>query len=648
MSSIDGTDGNDSLLGTSGNDTILGGAGDDTINGAGGNDSIDAGTGADKVIWNDTDNGGTSSTLIGGYGGEDFNSNPYFFAGGDTLSLNSSSGPHEGLTVTLTDSESGTATNAQGDHVSFTGFERIETGGGNDSIDGSGATYAHLNSDDHGIGMRIDSGAGDDTVIGSSMTDYIRTGDGNDLIHGGDGNDVTETGAGDDTVYGEGGDDGIRWGGVFSNSDIGNDVYDGGSGYNTLNAWQSTWTGDGVKMVIKPHGSGTVDSVGTQGHLEFSNFQNFLTGAGADTVDASGADGVRVSTNGGNDSIIGSSGNDQIEGGSGADTIYGGKGDDVISGNGEAYRLDGSALPDAESDKIILDDGFGKDTLVAFSFGDGVDASGNPAKADVLDISNLHGANGDPIKISDVNVRGDVDQWGNHYAVMAFPNGEELWLPGVDPKSITPERLHNVGIPCFCRGTRILTAAGEVAVEDLQVGDLVRTRDHGLQPVRWIGGRALDKVDLAVAPKLRPIRIAAGALGAGAPTQDLLVSPQHRVLVRSSIAQRMFGSDEVLVAARQLLSLDGVEEMSVEAIEYFHILFERHEIVISNGAETESLYTGPEAMKALGPQASEEIFALFPELREESAQPIRPLIPGSKARQMVERHQRNGKALVSN
>lgn len=110
----------------------------------------------------------------------------------------------------------------------------------------------------------------------------------------------------------------------------------------------------------------------------------------------------------------------------------------------------------------------------------------------------------------------------------------------------------------------------------------------------------------------------------------------------------MFGSDEVLVAARQLLGLAGVEELSVESVEYFHILFDRHEIVISNGAETESLYTGPEAMKALGPQAREEIFALFPELHQESAKPIRPLIPGGKARQMVERHQRNGKDLVRN
>ncbi|MTH34205.1 hemolysin [Paracoccus limosus] len=647
MSVIDGTDGNDSLSGTSADDTILGGAGDDTINGGGGNDSIDAGTGADRVFWNESAGGGTSSNLNGGYGDENFNSDPYSHNGGDTLSLNQSAGPHDGLNVTLTDSESGTATNAQGDHVSFTGFERIQTGGGNDSVDASGATHAHLDWDNHGIGIRVYTGAGDDTVVGSNMTDYISTGDGDDLVHGGGGNDVIETGSGNDTVFGEGGDDGIRWGNGNSDSPVGNDVYDGGTGHNTLNAWQSTWNGDGVKMVINAGGSGTVDAQGgVQGHLDFSNFQNFLTGSGNDTIDASGADGIKIFSSDGNDSIIGSDGNDTLEGGWGADTLIGGKGDDVISMNGDFFRLDGTASLDSQADTVVLEDGFGKDTLIGFSFGDSVDGWGGPAQADVLDVSGLHDADGNPISMSDVGVREDVDQFGNHFAVISFPNGEELWLPGVDPDTLTPHRLHQMGIPCFCRGTRILTVSGEVAVEDLRVGDLVRTRDHGLQPVRWIGGRALDRIDLAVSPKLRPIRIAAGALGDGMPANDLLVSPQHRILVRSAIAQRMFGSDEVLVAARQLLALDGIEELTVDAVEYFHILFDRHEIVVSNGAETESLFTGPEALKAIGPEAAEEIFALFPELRAESAQPVRPLIPGAKARQMVERHQRNGKKLV--
>ncbi|WP_353143118.1 Hint domain-containing protein, partial [Paracoccus sp. (in: a-proteobacteria)] len=88
---------------------------------------------------------------------------------------------------------------------------------------------------------------------------------------------------------------------------------------------------------------------------------------------------------------------------------------------------------------------------------------------------------------------------------------------------------------CFIAGTLILTADGEVPIEQIGVGDLVQTRDNGLQPVRWIGSQKLGAAELAAMPKLQPIRVKAGALGPDAPRQDLLVSPQHRVLVRSKI-----------------------------------------------------------------------------------------------------------------
>ena len=113
-------------------------------------------------------------------------------------------------------------------------------------------------------------------------------------------------------------------------------------------------------------------------------------------------------------------------------------------------------------------------------------------------------------------------------------------------------------IVCFGRGTLILTDCGDVAVEDLREGDLVMTRDHGAQPIRWIGSHCMGAVILYAQPHLRPIRISADALGQNAPAQDLIVSPQHRVLVRSKIAQRMFGATEILVAAKHLLELDGV------------------------------------------------------------------------------------------
>lgn len=210
-------------------------------------------------------------------------------------------------------------------------------------------------------------------------------------------------------------------------------------------------------------------------------------------------------------------------------------------------------------------------------------------------------------------------------------------------------RSNNIqGAPCFVQGTKIQTAQGEVRIEDLRPGMQVLTRDHGLQPVRWIGMRGIDLAQDG-AQSLCPVRIRAGALGPSQPKADLLVSPQHRILVRSQIAHRMFGTDEVLVAAKQLLQIDDIDIADdLDCVIYFHILFDHHEIVLSNGAETESLFTGPEALKSIGPAARHEIFTLFPQLMKMDYQslPARPLISGRQGRKLAVRHNQHGRMLV--
>ncbi|RMC36406.1 Hint domain-containing protein [Paracoccus alkanivorans] len=203
---------------------------------------------------------------------------------------------------------------------------------------------------------------------------------------------------------------------------------------------------------------------------------------------------------------------------------------------------------------------------------------------------------------------------------------------------------------CYVEGTEILTKAGAQRVESLAPGDLVLTRDNGYQPVRWIGHRSLNAEQLAANPKLRPIRIRAGALGENTPSTDLLVSRQHRILIRSRIAQRMFGTSEVLVAAVQLLSFEGCEIVDdLDEVVYCHLLFDRHEIVIANGAEAESLFTGPEALKRVGPEAVAEIYALFPELRDHDYTPVaaRPFPTYRDARSLLHRHDKSITQLVS-
>ncbi|MCT4332652.1 Hint domain-containing protein [Paracoccus sp. YLB-12] len=206
-------------------------------------------------------------------------------------------------------------------------------------------------------------------------------------------------------------------------------------------------------------------------------------------------------------------------------------------------------------------------------------------------------------------------------------------------------------IACFTRGVLIETDKGARPIECLQVGDLVQTKDNGLMPIRWIGSSKILPQSLARKPNLRPIRIVAGALGANSPSQDLLLSPQHRVLVRSVIARRMFSTDEVLVAAKQLIAVEGIDwAHDIREVDYFHLLLDSHQVIFSNAAETESMYLGAEAKKSVGEAAVEEIMQIFPELKDENGLALaafaRPVPKGREARGLASRHARNNKALV--
>ncbi|MEO8531803.1 MAG: Hint domain-containing protein [Deltaproteobacteria bacterium] len=200
---------------------------------------------------------------------------------------------------------------------------------------------------------------------------------------------------------------------------------------------------------------------------------------------------------------------------------------------------------------------------------------------------------------------------------------------------------------CFCAGTWIETIDGAVKVEDLSVGDLVNTRDSGFQVLRWIGNRVMTTRELAANADLLPIRIAARALGPDMPNADLYVSPQHRILVRSVIAQRMFDAREVLVAAKHLTGLPGIAVAAVSAdVGYFHIAFDAHEIVFANGAEAESLHLRAEAMKAMSRAARAELQAVFPDLMLQTRTGARPFVAGRKGRKLAERHAKNSLSLT--
>jgi hypothetical protein len=161
-------------------------------------------------------------------------------------------------------------------------------------------------------------------------------------------------------------------------------------------------------------------------------------------------------------------------------------------------------------------------------------------------------------------------------------------------------------IPCFVAGTMILTDRGECAVETLKPGDLVITKDDGPQPVRWIGRRQVPATG-----SLAPIEIKAGTFGKH---RRLLVSPQHRVLVHDSLAELLFGDTEVLVSAKDLVNGRSVRVIEGGEVDYVHLLFDRHQIVSSEGLATESFLPGPQSTRMFEAEIIDEICTLFPDL----------------------------------
>jgi len=205
-------------------------------------------------------------------------------------------------------------------------------------------------------------------------------------------------------------------------------------------------------------------------------------------------------------------------------------------------------------------------------------------------------------------------------------------------------------VACFTADTLIDTANGPVRVQDLRVGDLIATLDHGLQPLEALLSRHVDEATLQKLPKLAPVRINAGALGQGLPLRDLLVSPQHRFLARSVVVRRMFEADETLLSAKQLSALPGIAVDSGQRdVTYYHLVMPRHEIVMAEGTPTESFYCGEQAIKSLTPDARAELNNLFPELitGTSKAEPARPFPSPRRQKQLISRLLRNTKPVLA-
>ncbi len=241
----------------------------------------------------------------------------------------------------------------------------------------------------------------------------------------------------------------------------------------------------------------------------------------------------------------------------------------------EASILAGSGILDitgsvAGTGDVVLQNG--ADLWLGGSIGVAQTIDGLSTYQETLDLRSLAFTAGQMTTLAS----GDTLTIGNGSQSVALTMGNSASLAyrlGADAAGGT-----ELTVACFAHGTRILTLQGEVAVEDLAVGDLVVTLSGRFRAVRWIGRRGYEGRLVAGNPLVLPVTIRAGALGVGLPRRDLTVSPMHALLL-----------DGVLVPAAMLLDGNSiVQARDVDRIAYVHIELDGHDIVVAEGIPAES------------------------------------------------------------
>ncbi len=172
-------------------------------------------------------------------------------------------------------------------------------------------------------------------------------------------------------------------------------------------------------------------------------------------------------------------------------------------------------------------------------------------------------------------------------------------LVGID-RGAASTKLAQLACVSFTGGTRITMATGEQRrVEDLTVGDRVLTRDDGPQEVRWIG-HAVQRAS----GEFAPIVITAGTLNN---TQDLRVSPDHRLFVYQRHDHIGVGRSELLIKARHLVNGDTVYADEGGFVDYYQIMFDTHQIIFAEGISAETMQMDTRTRPAVPEEVKERL-----------------------------------------
>ena len=618
---LTGTGAIDVVDNTSSN-TITGNAGDNVITVTGGLDAVDGGLGDDRLV---IDYHTATTSVIG--------TATTGFAALGTGSVTTTPGSIEHFTV-----------------LAGSGSNTLTTGAGNDYIETAGAGD---NLIDAGEGNNtVKTGAGVDTITVGSGNDIINAGEGANTITGIGGDKLIVTGAGADTITVTDGNNNIFAGeGANTITAVrGNNIIHAGSGVDTITVTSGTniiYAGDGANTITATSGNNTiyggtgVDTIAvTSGgnYIDAGNGANTITASSGNDTIISGTDTDTIFTGAGDDSITVRGGTDGVAGGVGNDTLvvdYANATTDVIStipvgildtGYAGAFTkgvtgtvtyagIETFDIRTGSGDDLIYTGG-GNDTINTGAGADYVHAGGG---ADLI-----YGGVGDVIDGGETGTDFDtlnlygIGRYEIDYDPMNGENGTVYLLNaegGRTGETLSFTNVENI-VACFTPGTLIATPQGARAIETLKPGDLVLTLDHGFRPIVWVGIKRLSSALLAADAALQPISIQRGAFGNDTPNRDMLVSRQHRMMVSSPRAELLFDTHEVLVRAKHLVSLPGIEEVYLDSVTYIHIMFDEHEIVLADGAWSESFQPGDRTLAGIDADQRQELAAIFPELSD--------------------------------
>jgi len=572
--------------------------------------------------------------------------------------------------------------------VAYWEVEHVQDGSGN-----SGINITDIAFDASGAGT-----PGNDVIDGSEGNDDIDGGDGQDTVTGGDGDDTLSGGADDDTIIGNDGNDVVNDtegnNTVDTSSDAGQsalpdlgypglfpadgDPDDDRDSVTTGDGDDNIRTGDDGDTIVSGGGDDTINAGIDADTIDAGDGNDEITsGEGSDFVDAGAGDdtvfgGLGPSfpdelnitdddtgfpspdlvTNNGMDTIFAGDGNDVVFGEDDDDEIYGEGGDDTLDGGIDDDTIDGGAGNDEMTggqgnDVFVETAGEGADTITDFgeqdtgpitdgdqSNNDFVDLGGFYNDTTLADVNAAGGSFANPLDMlredaSDGTIDGEIG--GVDYS--AEIGDVNLTLQDGSGGTVTGTGLtfDNPNVACFVRGTLIATRRGSVPIEELAIGDELITMDHGFQKIRWIGSTTVPADG-----RLAPVVFRRGAMGN---ERDLRVSPQHRMLVRGWHVELMFGKPEALVPAKALINDETVFQLEGGEVEYFHIMFDRHELVYAEGIPSESFHPGHVGLGSFAEDTREEILHIFPELREDAAaysEPVRPTLKVREARVLAE------------